>query len=418
MISASRSKKHDSLRVSNRRRFLAGLTTLASTAFTPTLLRGSQATPGRYRVAVIGHTGRGNYGHRLDRVWREIPQAEIVAVADADPQGLAGAVERLKAHKGYADYRRMLDEVKPDFVSVAPRWIDQHRDMVIAAAERRVRGIYLEKPMCRSMAEADEMIAACQKHKVKVAISHQTRYSPKLPIMDELIASGRIGQVLEFRARGKEDERAGGEDLWVLGTHVLDLIHRFGDEPTWCFGSVHQDGRPIRRDDVKLGNEGIGPLAGDEVHAMYRLAGGATAYFDSVRGGRGDPSRFGLRVFGSEGVIDMYTGYLPPVYFLPDSSWSPGRTGKEWIPLSSAGVGKPEPLEDGGLHAGNVLAVKDLIAAVEEDRQPVSNIYEARTATEMIVAVFESQRLGRPVKLPLQNRQNPLTLLQQAQSGE
>ena len=41
----------------------------------------------------------------------------------------------------------------PDLVAVAPRWLDQHRDMVIAAAERGVRGIYLEKPMCRTLEE-------------------------------------------------------------------------------------------------------------------------------------------------------------------------------------------------------------------------------------------------------------------------
>ena len=304
-----------------------------------------------------------------------------------------------------------VEEVKPDLVSVAPRWIDQHRDMVVAAAERGVRGIYLEKPMCRTMAEADQMIAACQKHHVKVAVSHQTRYSPKLHVIGELIESGRIGHLLEFRARGKEDKRAGGEDLWVLGTHVLDLVHCLGGDPKWCFGSVFCEGRPIRRGDVAAGNEGIGPLAGDEVHALYRLDGGTTAYFDSVRGGQGSPSRFGLRIFGSGGVIEMGTGYLPPVHLLPDSCWSPGRTGKEWIAVSSAGVGQPEPLADGGLHAGNVLAVNDLIGAVEEDRQPISSIYEARTATEMIVAVFESQRVGGPVELPLENRQNPLIML-------
>jgi hypothetical protein len=63
------------------------------------------------------------------------------------------------------------------------------------------------------------------------------------------------------------------------------------------------------------------------------------------------------------------------------------------------------------LHAGNVAAVKDLIASIEEDRQPVGNIYEARTATEMIVAVFDSQRLGQPVAFPLENRRNPLNML-------
>jgi len=395
----------------NRRGFLAGAAALALTGAAARLARAAQAAPRKYRVAVIGHTGRGNYGHDLDRAWLDLPGVEIVAVADADDKGLAAAVKRLRAPKGFSDYRRMLDEVKPDLVGVCPRWLDQHRDMVVAAAERGARGIYLEKPMCRTLAEADEMVAACEKNKVKLAIAHQTRYSPKLSVVRELIRSGRIGQVVEFRCRGKEDSRGGGEDLWVLGTHVLNLAHHFGGEPKWCFGTVCQEGRPIRREDVKPGNEGIGPLAGDSVHAMYGLAGGATAYFDSVRNAGGDPTRFGLRIFGSKGIIEMETAYLPAVHLLADPSWSPGRTGAKWLAVSSAGVDQPEPLADGGLPAGNVLAVKDLIAAVEEDRPPQSNIYEARTAVEMIVAVFESQRVGGPVTLPLSNRQNPLTML-------
>jgi len=395
-----------------RRTFIAGAAALTIAGARPQRLRGAEAKAGGYRVAVIGHTGRGNYGHGLDRVWLAIPGVRIAAVADANKKGLDAAVKRLKARKGYADYRQMLDQEKPDLVSISPRWIDQHRDMVVAAAERGVRGIYLEKPMCRTLAEADEMIAACEKHKVKLAIAHQTRYSPKLPVVRGVIKSGTIGKVLEFRARGKEDRRGGGEDLWVLGTHVLDLIHALGGRPKWCFGTVSQSGRPIRREDVKPGAEGIGPLAGDEVHAIHGLASGVTAYFDSVRNAAGRPTRFGLRVFGSKGVLEMHTGYLPAVHVLPDSSWSPGRTGRKWVPVSSAGLGKPEPLKDGGLHQGNILAVRDLIAAIEQDRHPRSSIYQARAATEMIVAVFESQRLGRPVAFPLRNRQNPLTVLQ------
>lgn len=397
--------------VLSRRRFLAGATALGITSLGPRLASSAEGGSKKYRVCVIGHTGRGNYGHGLDTVWREASGFDIAAVADAHEPGLAAAVKRTGAAKGYADYRKMLDEVKPDLVSIGPRWLDQHRDMVVAAAESGVRGIYFEKPMCRTMAEADEMIAACEKNNVKAAVSHQTRYSPRLSVVRELIESGKIGRVLELRARGKEDRRGGGEDLWVLGTHVLNLTNHLGGEPLWCFATVQQEGRPVTKEDVAPGNEGIGPLAGDEVHAVYRLSGGRTAYFDSTRNAGGRPSRFGLRIFGSEGVIEMGTGYLPPTFFLPDSSWAPGRSGKAWIPVSSAGVGKPEPLSDGGLHAGNVLAVKDLVAAVEEDRQPESSIYEARTATEMIVAVFESHRQGGPVKLPLENRQNPLTML-------
>jgi len=78
------------------------------------------------------------------------------------------------------------------------------------------------------------------------------------------------------------------------------------------------------------------------------------------------------------------------------------------------GVEKPEPLEDTGLHGGNLFAAADLLRAIEEDRPPLADVHSARAATEMIVAVFESHRLGRPVSLPLENRGNPLTMFGQS----
>ncbi len=366
----------------------------------------------KYRIGVIGHTGKGNYGHGMDRVWLDVPRTQIVAVADADAKGLASARKRAKVDKAYGDYRKMLAEQKPDIVAVCPRWLDQHRDMVVAAANTpSVKGIYMEKPMCRSLEEADEMIAACRKRQVKLAIAFQTRYSPKLNTIKQLIEDGAIGTVLEYRGRGKEDRRGGGEDLWVLGTHIFNLIHYFAGEPKWCFAQVRQNGKPITKKDVRNGPEGIGPLAGDSVQAMYRMADDRTAYFNTNKDQRGSPSRFGLQIFGSKGIIEMFTGHIAPAAILADSSWSPGRTKSRWKPISSAGIDKPEPIKDGGLHGGNILVVNDLIDAIEEDREPEASIYEAVTSTEMIVACFESQRTGGPVKMPLKNRKNPLEML-------
>ena len=69
-------------------------------------------------------------GCRLER-----HRAQVVAVADQDPKGRAAAAARLKAPSAYADYRRMLEEKCPQIVSVAPRWLDCHRDMVLAVYE-------------------------------------------------------------------------------------------------------------------------------------------------------------------------------------------------------------------------------------------------------------------------------------------
>jgi predicted dehydrogenase len=363
-----------------------------------------------YRVAVIGRTGKGNYGHGLDVVWKELDNVEIVAVADEDANGRAAAARRLGAKNAYADYREMLDKERPQIVSVADRFLDQHKDMVVACA-RAGASVFLEKPMARTLAEADEMVTACERHHVKLAIAHQTRYSPRLQRIRELIDDGRFGDLLEMRGRGKEDTRGGGQDLMVLGTHIFDLMRCFAGDPRWCFARVTQDGRPVTKADVKEGGEGMGPVAGDQITAAYGFDKGVHGSFDTYKARHGVSERFGLTLLGSRGMIQLTTGSLPAAYFLDDPAWFPGRGKKSWQEITSAGVGKPEPLKDGGLGQGNVWIARDLLEAIEKDRQPLGSMYDGRAALEMILAVYESHRLKGPVELPLKNRQHPLTLL-------
>jgi predicted dehydrogenase len=255
-------------------------------------------------------------------------------------------------------------------------------------------------------------VAASERTHARLVISHQTRYSPRIAVVKQLIADGKIGRVLEYRARGKEDRRGGGEDLWVLGTHMMDMIRAIGGHPKWCFAAVQQSGHSVTKQDVAEGAEGIGPLAGDDVRAMYGMPDGSAAYFASQRNAGGKQSRYGLQIFGTQGILEIMPGHVQPtVRYLADPAWSPGRTGAAWVEVSTAGIGQPELIREGSLHAGNLLIIKDLLAAIAEHREPLGNLHEARGATEMIVAVFESQRVGGPVSLPLKNRQNPLALI-------
>jgi len=68
-------------------------------------------------------------------------------------------------------------------------------------------------------------------------------------------------------------------------------------------------------------------------------------------------------------------------------------------------------MKDSGLGLGNQWIARDLIEAIEKDRQPLGSMYDGRATLEMILAVYESFRLDRRVELPLQNRRHPLTLL-------
>ena len=69
----------------------------------------------QYKAVLIGHTGQGNYGHGLDMVYSDMPEVDVVAVADPDDEGLAAAAQRTGATRPYAEYRCLL------YTSPSPR---------------------------------------------------------------------------------------------------------------------------------------------------------------------------------------------------------------------------------------------------------------------------------------------------------
>jgi predicted dehydrogenase len=397
----------------SRRDFLYGGSIAAASGFITSSLSRNAIASGieKVRVGIIGATGKGDYGHGVDVAFTKLPNVEITALADANEGGREAAQKRTNPKKTYADYREMLQKEKLDVVAICPRWIDQHHDMILAAAEAGCH-VYMEKPFCPTLVECDSAIKELEKKNLKLGIAHISQYSPTLDVCKSLISQGEIGEVLELRARGKEDRRGGGEDLWVLGSHVFGLMRSLaGGQPTSCSSAVTQDGHQITKQDVVQGAEGIGPLAGDNVQARYTFANGAFGHFASRRGMGGSPSRFAIQVFGSKGIIEMESGFLATAYILRDSAWSPGRSGKSWEPITSAGVGRPEPRKDGTYEGGHVAAIYDLLDAIKKNRATKCSADDCRGIVEMIASVFESQRIGGPVNLPLKTRVNPLTLL-------
>lgn len=367
-----------------------------------------------YRAAVIGRTGRGDYGHGLDMALVDQARIRLVAVADENPAGLRNAAKRLGVGAAYSDYREMLDREKPQIVAVAPRWIDCHREMIVDCAERGIH-VFCEKPLAPDLLSCDEIVATCERKHVKVALAFQTRYSDRFERILELIEEGAIGEVLELRGRGKEDHRGGGEDFMVLGSHILNLILALVGKPTWCFARVTEKGQPISRASVRQGNEGLGPLAGDRIDSTYGFADSPVlAYFATSRPAdkAGSNRRFGLQIHGSKGMIVLGTGTVPPAYLSQDPTWTAAGGKSPWIPITSAGVGKPETVSQGDMVAGNRRIVADLIRAIEQDSQPLANVYDARAGIEMILASYASQIQGAPVRLPLEQRErHPLLSL-------
>src|SRR5438094_127731 len=108
-----------------RRRFLKDSSSLALAATIAPFTQAAESLPKeRYPAVIIGHTGRGNYGHDMDLIFTDHPKIEVVAIADPDEAGRAKAAQRAKAPRQYADYKLMLEREKPDLVCVGARWTD------------------------------------------------------------------------------------------------------------------------------------------------------------------------------------------------------------------------------------------------------------------------------------------------------
>ncbi len=363
----------------------------------------------RYRVAVIGHTGRGNYGHGIDVVWHAFDNMDVVGVADPDEAGRAAAVKRIHAPRAYADYREMLRREKPDIVGIGPRWMDQRVAMVSAAADAGAH-IYMEKPFAETLADADRMVDAVRRNKVKLQIAHQMRVSPFALRAKALIEAGEIGEIQEIRSRGKEDRRAGGEDMMVLGSHVFDMMRFFRGNPEWVTAHVTTAGREASAGDVTQATEPVGPVAGKQVAATFAFANGVHGYFSSRATDKTDPLRFGTWIHGSKGVLFLPNAIYPggALHVLRSPGWLPNaKQPWESLPGPADLAGKHMTIT-GGPEMANALMVADLVRAIETDGKPCCNEEDGRWTIEMVHGVYEAQASGGRTRFPIRSRTHPL----------
>jgi predicted dehydrogenase len=389
-----------------RREFAAAGAALASIPLVHTFGQEARRT---YRACVYGHTGRGGYGHGLDVCFQKIPNIQVVGVADPEEKGRANAQRRTGAPKAYAGLEEMLRAEKPDLVSIGPRWVERRLELMTIAAEAGAHA-YSEKPMAGSLEEADAILAVCEKKKIKTAYAHQVRPQPTVVHAKKCIEDGLIGDVLELRSRGKEDGRAGGEDMMVLGTHCMYTMRLVAGDARWCSARVMTQGRDITAADRRAATEPLGPIAGDTIHATFAFDKGVQGHFDSVKHREGAGGRFGVVVYGTKGIISFGPGDLATVSYLPAPQWHPGKTNAQWGPLPNA-PSNADPSGLSGSEASNKRIIEDLLQAIETDRQSIVSGYECRAALEMILSVYAAHLSGARVSLPMKDRKHPLGTL-------
>ena len=347
-----------------------------------------------YRAGVIGV---GGVSVLHTDAYVGLPNTELVAAADLSEAALARFTEKYNVTNVYTDYRRMLDEENLDIVSV-PTGANVRHQIVIDVAERGVHAL-IEKPMATDLVEADAMIAACEKAGTKLAINHQRRCDAQYRKAKQLVNDGAIGELRHIRVMGVD----AGFDMTNNGTHLFDAVRIFGEDAEWVWAAVTIDGREITTEDVawadrKETSQKEALVAGNRVSAVFSFKNGSRAFFESARG------PFGVELTGTGGrlvCIDAPAGPYPH----PLAIWTPDHPVGTWQSIEVPS----DELNQNGL--GRWICgrqVTELIRASETGEEHPSSGYQGRAALELIMAVYESQKQGGKVELPLANREHPL----------
>lgn len=198
------------------------------------------------RAAVIGV---GVMGQHHVRVYREIPDIELVGFADAD-ETMRTNIERRFHVQGYADYRELLDTARPDLVTIAVPTVLHHE--VACEALRRGIHVLVEKPIAETEAEALEMIALARQHGVTLAIGHIERHNPAIKALKQQLDAGKLGMIFEMHAQRVGPFPPRIRDVGVvldLATHDIDVIrHLANSQVQRVFAETQQNIHSSRED--------------------------------------------------------------------------------------------------------------------------------------------------------------------------
>ena len=200
--------------------------------------RTDKAPPGRRTPRRWGLIGCGDIARkRVAPALNNSVNSKLVAVSRANAQLLDSFANEFCAERRYPDWRDLVQDPEIDAVYVAtPVYL--HADQTIATADAG-KHVLCEKPMALGVAQCDQMIAACNRNRVKLGVAYYRHFYPVIRRTKEIIESGELGvpvfaQINAFEWFNPEPghprewllqpERSGGGPMFDFGCHRVEVL--------------------------------------------------------------------------------------------------------------------------------------------------------------------------------------------------
>jgi|HigsolmetaAR201D_1030396.scaffolds.fasta_scaffold22575_1 UDP-N-acetylglucosamine 3-dehydrogenase len=178
------------------------------------------------RAAVIG---AGSMGRNHARVYTDMDDVELVAIADPDQEALHKLAQRLHV-RTYTDYHTMLEREQLDLVSVVVP--TQHHYAVAHDTLLANVPTLIEKPIAATVEEGIELVALSKQRGVLLTVGHIERFNPAIITLKHQLEHGALGKVYQIHIRRIGPFPTRIKDVGVvidLATHDLDIMHYLTD---------------------------------------------------------------------------------------------------------------------------------------------------------------------------------------------
>jgi predicted dehydrogenase len=367
----------------------------------------------------VGLIGSGFMGRSHALAFRTTPgvfdlplEPRLELLADVDEASAAAAARRLGFARGTGDWRRLIAEPEVDLVDITTPTV-LHREMALAAIAAK-KPVYCEKPLAPTAAEAREMVEAAEAAGVRTFVGFNYLKNPMTRLAREIVASGEIGEVWNFRGIHAEDFMADPAGLWTwrldpkggpgalgdLGSHIISMA-RFVAGPIEAVAAdmdtvirerpLRPGGPPERAVEVD-----------DQTRALVRFANGARGTLEASWVATGRKMYLAFELTGSRGSILLNMERMNELR-LHIRGAAPGREGYSLIPAGPAHPDYapfcPAPAHQLGFNEIKTIEVKAVVEALAGGPAFQPDFREAWEIQRVIDAILRSAREERWVRI-------------------
>ena len=325
-------------------------------------------------------------------------QLEISAVCDMVPEHMEVLLAKHELQNDmsilrYTDYRSMIQEVKPDLVSIATE-SGIHAEIALFCIDHGVH-VIIEKPMAMSISDANEIIQRSEEKHVKVSACHQNRFNIAVQEMRHALEAGRFGRLSHGSIHVRWNRNQGYYDqapwrgTWAQdgGALMNQCIHGI-DLLRWTFGGEIEEvyGQTRQQFHDYLEAEDVGM-------AVVKFKNGAIATIEGTTNVYPKNLEETLYIFGEKGTVKIGGTSTNNIDVWDFADESEADTKNKGLQEETSNV----------YGNGHTSLFADMIDAIQNDRKPYVDAYAGRDALELVLAIYKSQKEGHAVRLPLEN---------------